>query len=138
VKLEVTLSQDLIFLIDQGTVTFTFPWLTLRENKQMSILPTRNFGTERIKTWNKHVSLSTVTQLAGLGAWSGNQLTSGEAADLVSRAAAPACANLLTIMIKTSEDLTTNSSSLHHSGVTNMATMALPSRRGENSNTGTP
>lgn len=95
----------------------------------MLILPASNFGTERIKTWNKHVSLSTVTQLAGLGAWSGNQLTSGEAVDLVSRAAAPACASLLTIMIKTSEDLTTNSSSMHHSGVMNMATMALPSRR---------
>lgn len=104
----------------------------------MLILPDRNFGTERIKTWNKHVSLSTVTQLAGLGAWSRNQLTSGEAVDLVSRAAAPACTSLLTIMIKTSEDLTTNSSSMHHSGVMNMATMALPSRRDKNSNTGTP
>ena len=104
----------------------------------MPILTARNFETERIKTWNKHVSLSTVTQLAGLGAWSGNQLTSGEAVDLVSRAAAPACASLLTIMIKTSEDLTTNSSSLHHSGVTNMATMTLPSKRGQNSNTGKP
>ena len=115
-----------------------FPLVDSKGNLKMPILKARNFGTERIKTWNKHVSLSTVTQLAGLGAWSGNQLTSGEAVDLVSRAAAPACVSLLTIMIKTSEDLTTNSSSLHQSEVTNMATMALPSKRGQNSNTGTP